>query len=70
MRLTKKEFIEGLKKYQEMMQKNEEVVLTLGVKSDFYSDNFLETYYNLFRKMCDITFDEDGITYGNDLDGN
>ena len=66
MRLTKKEFMEGLKKYQEMVQKNDKVVSVLGSICELYSDDFLEAYLNLFRNMCDI-IDEDN-TYANDLD--
>ena len=65
MRLTKDEFVTAVNKYQKMLEQENKVIKVLGMSPEWIGSRWIDEYYNLLSKMCELEKDK---VFGTDLD--
>lgn len=65
MRLTKDEFVEAVNRYQKMLEQEDKVMTVLNMSPEWIGSRWIDEYYNLLSKMCELERDK---IFGTDLD--
>lgn len=65
MKLTKKQFINCVNEYRQMLNEESQILDVLGGTIEWAPGKWINNYYSLFSEMCEL---EDNEMFGTDLD--
>ena len=65
MKLSKRQFCLAVDIYQEMLEKEEELLNALNINPEWSPGEWINNYYDLLTDLCELDNDE---LYGSDLD--